>query len=105
MFSLIPLPGKHKVIFAVVFHEDSLERIANHDPALVGGEGFAQALDLVGAALDKADILICYEADVLAFRAKVKELGNVQAVAQYLARNSDLRPGEDKAKYERVHLD
>jgi hypothetical protein len=25
MFSLIPLPGKNKVIFAVVFHEDSGE--------------------------------------------------------------------------------
>jgi hypothetical protein len=97
--SVIPIVRKkqNRLVLAIVFHDDGLERIKNHDPAVVDGDIITQATGLPELPLTLLDIMVCYEEDDPQTLAnKLKALGDSEAVLKYLSRNWENRPGEDE---------
>ena len=84
-----------KLVVCIVFHGDGLERVRNHDPAVVQGADVQQSLKQAFAPpLPMVDVFIAYEEDEQAFQAKCQGLGSTRAIMRYLARNWTNLEGE-----------
>lgn len=95
--SILPIERKNgTIIFAIVFHGDSLDRIKNHDPGVAEGLWLATANRLPQRLLRDSDIMVCYEENAEEFAAKVTGKTPVE-IMKYLQRGFESRPGEDKA--------
>jgi hypothetical protein len=96
---MILAPHNGKTVIIVVFHGDAMQRIEQHDPAIVEGtlltrlRGDGQSLGDM-ANLKLTDLMICYEPDQAAFEAKCRELGSAAAILQWLGRGWEDRPAE-----------
>lgn len=88
--------AKHrgKIVFMVVLHGDSMERIAANDPAVV--EGSLLAMSVHGPRsllLSDIDIVIGYEPDANAFAELAKaNLNDPHKTLEYLSRGWQDRP-------------
>ena len=86
--TIVPTLHSGKMVFCVVIHDEGMERIRVHDPAVVTGDVLAQAIRGRDLLLSNIDVLICYEADAAVFADKCKELDfNGELILQYLCRN------------------
>ena|ERR1700692_3342529 len=106
MYTIVPVPRPDKVIFCVVLHDDSMERIKSNDPAVITGNYVAMMIGLKpeqGMAFERFDFLVAYEPSQDEFEAKCKELGDAQKVLAYLGRNWKTEPG-DYAEPVRVRI-
>lgn len=90
-----------KPTVCVIFFEDALNRVLNHDPAVIPGRYLQNVLPAAYVALPIGIVewMIAWEPNAEEFHAKCKELGTPDAIIRYLARNWENRPGEAAARY------
>lgn len=95
--TLVPIEHNNKMVFCIVFHEDAVDRIKNHDPAVVPGAVLQMAARVManGLTMENIEFLICHEPEAAAFAAKCAEIGSKKGILKYLCRNWETRPGED----------
>lgn len=90
MFTTFVVPTEEKVVYCIVFHDDSFARMQRADPAVMTGEHMAA---MVGAqpkqamAFEQFDVMFCYEPSEAEFQVKCEELETPQAVFHWLTRN------------------
>jgi hypothetical protein len=77
----------------VVFHDDSLERMKQHDPAILECV-YLQHLKVDALPLETTDFMFCYEPDQAVFEAKCQELGSNKAILRWLGRGWANQPAE-----------
>lgn len=95
--TIVPLRRNGKRVYAIVFHEDSLERIKNHDPAVVQGNWMSMASKELSGLVRDCDLMICYE-EFDELRAKAEELRDKpELLVKWLSRHWEDRPGEATA--------
>ena len=88
------------MVFCVVFHTDSFDRITANDPGVVEGDVLMKLrIDrqrlLPGLRFDQVDLLVCYEPDERVFADKCKELGgDGEKIVQWLGRGWKNLPGD-----------
>lgn len=81
----------------VVFHGDAIQRMMNHDPAVLEGSQITERL-LQGLPIPLAifDWLFCYEESQEAFVAKCKALGgDTRKIVAWLGRNWEHRSEDE----------
>jgi hypothetical protein len=103
--TIVPTEHNGKYVICVVQHGDALDRIRDHDPAIVPGEMVLKTLRLGGTPpailLKDVDFMFAYEESAEEFHAKCAELGSSRAIMKYLGRNWENRP-EDTAVLTKV---
>ena len=109
MQSVMLAPHNGKTVIVVVFHDDALTRIQNHDPAIVEGTFVAGLLvkgQFLGddVNLQTTDFMFCYEPDARAFEAQCRKLGDQRAILQWLGRNWENKQSERDSKITHVTI-
>jgi hypothetical protein len=98
MHSMMLAPHNGKIVVIVVFHDEALKRIEQHDPAII--EGFLADRLITDKALAASlklvdlDFMFCYESDEAGFTAKARELRDPKAILQWLGRGWENKPEE-----------
>ena len=99
MHSVVLAPHNGKTVVIVVFHGDAMQRMEQHDPAILEGVYIRKLRrpDSFGNEmmyLPGTDFMFCYEPDQQEFEAKCRELGDAKAVLQWLGRGWENRQDE-----------
>ena len=94
MQTIVPAMQNGKMVFCIVIHDSSMDRMKQSDPSVVEGATLLRALRGANLLLSDVDILLCYEPDVETFQQRCRELGNPHAVLKWLGRGWQNNPGD-----------
>jgi hypothetical protein len=98
MHSVCAIPHNGRLVLCIVFHGDSYERIRRHDPAVLPNHDLLAVLPvkLHQLPLSMIEVLVAYEEDMEAFKAKAHSFATKAELLQYLARGWENKPEDQK---------